>query len=755
MSFWKDFLSIAGLLLGLVGGPVGKLIGLGLSFIVNGGLGKKSGGTLDTSPRYGFDNLQNPTRAGGPVPVIYGQEQVAPLIISVNVKQEGDSQVLYLLCLVCEGEIESITDVRLNDVSITSFPGASYETRLGTSTQTQIADFNQVGQPYEAGTALDNGSQHVHEMHDSADEVVFNFLYQGGLYATNSEGGIDFTNSDIRVEWKVYGAADTTYAPWIGTLNGWENRSGGTYRSEHHTTVALRKQMRVPLAATSLVGRGRYTFRLTGQVSNETRKIRVPNLANVIEVSSDQRAYADRAVLAIKCPSSAQIQGGIPRVTCVVKGKKVYDPSTATTAWSRNPVWCLRDLLVNTRYGLGRWIDSGDLDDGVGGTWRTAATACDASVTTPVGTSEARHEIDLVLDAKAPAREWIEKFTSPMRATLFPTGGKLRLVRLVSGSSIRSFSEDEGDSIRKGIVTVPGGSGEQASSLVERYLDEAERWNAVRVGYLDRDQGYQRRTLRVRDQRIAISASWALGTGFPVGTRVSAWNAAGQTVYATVTRAAVPGDAYVYFTQDEGKDGDQVIVWGTTPLTAVNISAQVATTAAPEFTTPERALEVLLLGVTRKTQALREARHHLALATLCTRMVSFDVFLGDLDLEPGDHIAITSTRLGYSAKQFTVLSIVARADGFGSIEAREYDATVFTDSIDPVPNPPSFQPGGAVTPGLVPTTPAPATTGTPVATTSAPAAAPAVTQAPTAAVAGVSSITVTDTISKKTGGLFG
>jgi hypothetical protein len=36
--------------------------------------------------------------------------------------------------------------------------------------------------------------------------------------------------------------------------------------------------------------------------------------------------------------------GGVPDITCVVKGKKVYNPQTDTTAWSDNPALCLRDL---------------------------------------------------------------------------------------------------------------------------------------------------------------------------------------------------------------------------------------------------------------------------------------------------------------------------------------------------------------------------------------------------------------------------
>lgn len=42
---------------------------------------------------------------------------------------------------------------------------------------------------------------------------------------------------------------------------------------------------------------------------------------------------------------------GIPVVSCVVKGKKVFDPETSTTAWSDNPALCLRDY-ISSSYGL-------------------------------------------------------------------------------------------------------------------------------------------------------------------------------------------------------------------------------------------------------------------------------------------------------------------------------------------------------------------------------------------------------------------
>lgn len=66
---------------------------------------------------------------------------------------------------------------------------------------------------------------------------------------------------------------------------------------------------------------------------------------------------------------------GVPEVTVTVKGKKVYDPRTATTAWSDNPALCLRDYLTSD-YGLGE--AAANIDDTL---VSAAANVCDQTDT--------------------------------------------------------------------------------------------------------------------------------------------------------------------------------------------------------------------------------------------------------------------------------------------------------------------------------------------------------------------------------------
>lgn len=65
---------------------------------------------------------------------------------------------------------------------------------------------------------------------------------------------------------------------------------------------------------------------------------------------------------------------GVPVVSAVIKGRKVFDPRTSTTAWSDNPALCLRDYLT-AEFGFNQ--TSTRIDDAA---VITAANICDETV---------------------------------------------------------------------------------------------------------------------------------------------------------------------------------------------------------------------------------------------------------------------------------------------------------------------------------------------------------------------------------------
>jgi hypothetical protein len=133
--------------------------------------------------------------------------------------------------------------------------------------------------------------------------------------------------------------------------------------------------------------------------------------------------------------------GGIPNVSAMVKGKKVYDPRTATTVYSANAALCLRDYLTDTRLGMA--MDGTEMDDTA---FTAAANICDEQVqilpSSPT-TYENRYEANGVLFTSASPDENIGKLLSAMGGLIAYSGGKI--VPHAGGYRIPTVTLSEGD----------------------------------------------------------------------------------------------------------------------------------------------------------------------------------------------------------------------------------------------------------------------------------------------------------------------
>jgi hypothetical protein len=128
--------------------------------------------------------------------------------------------------------------------------------------------------------------------------------------------------------------------------------------------------------------------------------------------------------------------GGVPTITADVKGRKVYDPRTSSTAWSDNPALCIRDYLTNTRYGRG--IASSLIDDT---SFNAAANYCDETVTIG-GESVKRYTTNGVADTSRTSLENIKELLTACRGFLVFSGGKYKLVIDKPETATFTFDED-------------------------------------------------------------------------------------------------------------------------------------------------------------------------------------------------------------------------------------------------------------------------------------------------------------------------
>ena len=160
--------------------------------------------------------------------------------------------------------------------------------------------------------------------------------------------------------------------------------------------------------------------------------------------------------------------GGLPTLTVDVKGTKVYDPRTTTTAWSDNPALCIRDYLTNTRYGRG--IDASLIDDT---SFTSAANHCDELVTIG-GASKKRYTCNGVVDTSLGSMDILKNLATSCRGAVIFTGGKYKLVIDKVGTASFTFSEDNiigGWTIKMG--------------------DKSNQFNRVRANFFNPDRNWQ------------------------------------------------------------------------------------------------------------------------------------------------------------------------------------------------------------------------------------------------------------------------
>lgn len=681
-----------------IGGALGvKLLLAGALTLITSLLSSKTGrGGLSSSPTYGWDGLGNAQYEGSPVSVIYGENKIKPGIISVNQKTEGGVQVLYLLCLIGAGEITSISQVRLNDTPIESYPGAEATVdRLGSSTQTVIPGFNETGQQSPVSTQLTTDASHTFEMKAQADSLLVSLVYQGGLWAVGSKGGVNSASSTLKIQYKAYGAADSTYTTMSpdATLDKgtWDldNKQAGTWKTWGSSQAAYRIQ--IPLrfdGKSGRPGKGRYTVKVTGMGPTKSGAYNTPTVVTFIEITNDNRAYAGYSLLGLKLPASAQLNG-IPSISCVVKGTKVVDFRTgAARAFSQNPVLCAYDLITSTVYGLS--VPTSKIDTV---SWGAMADACDA-VVTPVagGTSEPAYQLDYVLDVQSQGIDHLSQMLATCDMVPVNINRKVYLTQDAAQASIADFEGRAAAAVTSRWNIRDDGIGPSArSTLTASSLDFSQRYNRIRLQYVDRNKDWNHRVVEVRDVYINIGAVSVASFGVSNKIKGSTSGAIGR-VTATYTNGA----RYLTYTQD---DGATPFASGET-ITDLTTGATAVASSAPYVATPDKPLEIQMYGITRRTQAIRRARKVLNDCRSRTVFAVWGGFLGDLNLIPGCVVTVSADHLPWTQKKFTLLSTGFDADGLATFNAREYNSDVYYDNVDTsLVDSLFFSPVGGIPPG--------------------------------------------------------
>ncbi|MEM9786799.1 MAG: phage tail protein [Pseudomonadota bacterium] len=157
---------------------------------------------------------------------------------------------------------------------------------------------------------------------------------------------------------------------------------------------------------------------------------------------------------------------GVPLFTAKVKGRKVYDPRSLTTAYSRNAALCIRDFITSD---LG--LNDAAVNDTV---LSVAANVSDEDVPLAAGGIEKRYEINGVIEADQTRGQVLQEMMTACGGSLFWGQGKWQLKPGYWTPPLKNFTLDD----LRGPISL------------QTRLERRENFNAVSGTFNDAAQDY-------------------------------------------------------------------------------------------------------------------------------------------------------------------------------------------------------------------------------------------------------------------------
>jgi hypothetical protein len=284
-------------------------------------------GNTEESPTYSWDGIQNTTRNGTPIQLVFGVHKVAGQFLSTFTKALSDgSNKLYALVGLCAGEISAINGKTTDQSDLTStfgtglefsgnaaenYNGIEVSYRLGSFDQEMISGFDDVVVQVDQNLSIDYGTDtQTYTTTGEVQAAELNFRFPGGLYQVSAGGAFRPYEIEIRFRYKESG----------GAYGSWE-----TVTFSNQTRAEYNKQHRLDFTdpATYVIEIQRLT-----ETDNAYQQSAC-SLISVNEITYDDIAYNGIALCGVKALASDQLNGRLPDITNIVHGKKVkvYRPT--------------------------------------------------------------------------------------------------------------------------------------------------------------------------------------------------------------------------------------------------------------------------------------------------------------------------------------------------------------------------------------------------------------------------------------------
>jgi predicted phage tail protein len=406
---------------------------------------------------------------------------------------------------ISEGEIEGFPNGATRDIFLDSTPiqnpdgsfnftGYTIDSRTGTDeTQTPMLGFssteNTVGVNTAVTTAVGPITRSITDLDTERCRVI---ISHPALQSQNVDNGdIQATSVSYRISVSANGGPYTTVAE--PTVSG---KSSSQFQRAYEF---------------ALPGLGPWSIRVT-RLTPDSSTVYLQNAISwqsYSEIVDEKFAYPNTALVGLKV--DARQFTSIPDLSVRIRGKRVQIPTnynpvtrvytgiwdgTFTTAWTDNPAWIFRDIVLNPRFGCARYMPTVAIDP-----WYlyTVSQYCDEMVDNGQGGLEPRFTCNVYLQNPGGVYEVLNALASCFRGLVYYSQGKLYLTQDRQQIPVQQFSEanviqevDDNGNVTAPCFNYTGTAKTARKSVVLANWDDPNQVYSSVTEYLQDDQLLER-----------------------------------------------------------------------------------------------------------------------------------------------------------------------------------------------------------------------------------------------------------------------
>lgn len=335
--------------------------------------------------------------------------------------------------------------------------------RPGTPDQDVLPIADGVRSTINVGGKLTQGAPLTHSTTNAVDDIEIGVQSgPSGMFELSKTGSTRVSQRNIEIQIKQTDADDTrssgnkdVTAGWVrlAAVNGGGSAIGDSTRGTATWTFSLAKlwtkaaghnppRTSLPFAF--------YDVEVVALDAANTDETNAIYFSYATEIQRDKLTIPHHSTYTVEV-TDPDVVGRAPTYALGIMGRRVWVPdSTAvydtdterpepgTHKWTRNPVWCACDLIVDKHFGGGQFY-----------TWQNinlaealnAAAFCDATVANANGTTETRSEVDVVLDTRMALSRQIMRVLAGSQVLGALTGGIWRFLPDVDSEPVMDLTD--------------------------------------------------------------------------------------------------------------------------------------------------------------------------------------------------------------------------------------------------------------------------------------------------------------------------